>query len=136
MSLDRDLTGEGADFKLLPKDQVTVRTKEGYESLGVVQVLGEVRRPGTYAITRKSEKISDAMARAGGLSDYAFPEGAFLLRSSHRTEAERRRDLKLLQMMKDADDVASIADLKKELESRQDLVGIKMKRMLVIMVMK
>ncbi len=130
LSLDRDLTGEGADFKLLPKDQVTVRTKEGYESLGVVQVLGEVRRPGTYAITRKSEKISDAMARAGGLSDYAFPEGAFLLRSSHRTEAERRRDLKLLQMMKDADDVASIADLKKELESRQDLVGIKMKRII------
>lgn len=130
LKLNRDLTGADAEFKLEPRDQVTVRKLEGYERLGVVQVLGEVRMPGTYVITRKTEKISDAIARASGITEYAYPEGAFLLRFSHRSEAERQRDLKLINMIKEADDVVSVEDLKKELETRQDLVGIQLKQII------
>lgn len=130
LSLNRELSGPDADFKLQPKDLITVRKKEGYESLGTVQVLGEVQRPGTYAVTRKTERISDLIARSSGLSQYAYAEGAFLIRSSKRTEAERRRDRKLLAMLKDADDVSSIEEIRKEIESRQDLVGIKLEEII------
>ena len=130
LSLNRELSGPDADFKLQPKDLITVRKKEGYESLGTVQVLGEVQRPGTYAVTRKTERISDLIARSNGLSQYAYAEGAFLIRSSKRTEAERRRDLKLLAMLKDADNVSSIEEIRKEIESRQDLVGIRLEEII------
>lgn len=130
LSLDRELSGADAGFKLEPKDIITVRRKEGYEQLGTVQVLGEVKLPGTFAITRKTERISDMIARASGLSQYAYPEGAFLIRSSHRSEAEKRRDLELLMMLKNADNVTNIEDVRREIESRQDLVGIKLEKIL------
>lgn len=130
LSLDRELSGADAGFKLEPKDIITVRRKEGYEQLGTVQVLGEVKLPGTFAITRKTERISDMIARASGLSQYAYPEGAFLIRSSHRSEAEKRRDLELLMMLKNADNVTNIEDVRCEIESRQDLVGIKLEKIL------
>ncbi len=130
LSLNSDLSGEDGTFQIQPHDQVTIRQIEGYESLGVVRVLGEVRNAGTYAIVRETEKISDMMTRAGGVTRFSFPEGAFLIRSSNRTEAERRRDQKLIEILKNADDVESISDLRKDLEKRTDLVGIEMEKIL------
>ena len=52
-------------------------------------VLGEVRYPGSYAITR-GERLSSVLARAGGLTDAAYPYGAIFLR---RSVAEQERDV-------------------------------------------
>lgn len=126
LSLGRDLSGADGDFKLMPNDQITVRVQEGYERLGTIQILGESNQPGVYAITSKTEKISDVIARAGGLTKFAYPQGAFLIRSANRTEAEKRRDIKIIEMMKNAEDETTMNNIKQELNSRQDLVGIRL----------
>ncbi|MEQ9303541.1 MAG: SLBB domain-containing protein, partial [Marinoscillum sp.] len=54
-----------------------------YDKKLLVELSGEVLYPGKYVITRKDERISDIIARAGGLTEYAFSDGARLVR---RTE--------------------------------------------------
>ena len=130
LSLDNELNGADGDFKLMPNDQITVRIKEGYEKLGTVQVVGEARQPGVYAITDKTEKISDIIARAGGITQYAYAKGAFLLRNSTRTEAEKRRDIKIIEMLNNAEEDEMKQKIKKELMERQDLVGIQLDKIL------
>lgn len=130
LSLDRELNGADGDFKLMPNDQITVRVQEGYESLGTIQITGESRQPGVYAITNKTEKISDVIARSGGLTQFAFPEGAFLIRSANRTEAEKRRDIKIIEMLNNAEDEATLQKIKEELNAREDLVGIRLDKII------
>ncbi|MBR3519191.1 MAG: SLBB domain-containing protein [Paludibacteraceae bacterium] len=130
LSLDNELNGADGDFKLMPNDQITVRIKEGYEKLGTVQVVGEARQPGVYAITDKTEKISDIIARAGGITQYAYPKGAFLIRNSTRTEAEKRRDIKIIEMLNNAVEDEMKQEIRKELMERQDLVGIQLDKIL------
>ncbi len=130
LSVSRDLQGADGDFKMMPNDQITIRSLEGYEQLGTVQIIGEVKQPGFYAITRKTEKISDILARANGITQFAYPEGAFLLRSSYRTEAEKRRDKKIIEMLNNVEDDESLSEIQKELEARQDLVGIELDKII------
>ncbi len=130
LSVDRDLNGADADFKLMPNDQITVRTLEGYENLGTIQITGETKQPGVYAITNKNEKISDVLARAGGLTHFAYPQGAFLIRNANRTEAEKRRDLKIIEMLNNAEDEMTLNKIKQEINDRQDLVGIRLDKII------
>jgi len=46
-----------------------------------VMVKGEVLYPGEYVLTTKDEKLSSVIERAGGLTRFAYPEGARLYRS-------------------------------------------------------
>ena len=89
--VDRDLTlGEGdASFGLLPYDKVYVRRSPGYEKQRSVYVRGEVQYPGIYVIRNKSERISDIIDRAGGLTPYAYEEGARLIRLNPAFYEER-----------------------------------------------
>lgn len=130
LSVDRELNGADADFKLMPNDQITVRIKEGYEQLGTIQITGESKQPGVYAITNKNEKISDVIARAGGLTKFAYPQGAFLIRNANRTEAEKRRDMKIIEMLNNAEDETTLKRIKEEINARQDLVGIRLDKII------
>lgn len=69
-----------AQFTLQPFDQVFIRRSPGYEEQRIVYVKGEVRYPGKYALENKDERISDLIKRAGGLTAYAYPDGAALIR--------------------------------------------------------
>ena len=80
VAVDQDLKLTGAPFVLKPFDVVTVRTAEGYEIQKQVYIEGEVVNPGVYTIRRKDEKISEIIARAGGLTSSAYAEGASLKR--------------------------------------------------------
>lgn len=91
-SLDKELNfkdGSG-DILLENGDQVIVRSISGFEGMRMVQVEGEVYQPGFYNITSKAERISDVVKRAGGFTNYAFPTGAFLLRSESTNDIEQR----------------------------------------------
>jgi protein involved in polysaccharide export with SLBB domain len=91
-TLDKDLNfkpGE-SDILLENGDQVIVRQLTGYEGIRMVRVEGEVLQPGTYNIKHKSERISDLIIRAGGLSDYAYAPGAYLLRGTRLNGVERK----------------------------------------------
>ena len=76
-----DLTIDGdQNFILQPNDRVSVRYLKGYSEQIIVKVDGEVNYPGAYSIELKGERISDLVNRSGGLSPYAFIEGATLIR--------------------------------------------------------
>lgn len=88
--LDKNLNfkeGEG-DFLLQNGDQVIVRTIPGFEEIRMVKVEGEVLQPGTYNILNKTERISDLLRRAGGLTKYAYPVGAYLIRTEKTSGVE------------------------------------------------
>jgi protein involved in polysaccharide export with SLBB domain len=73
--------GEG-NFTLLPFDIVSVYSLPGYEVQKTVKVEGEVLYPGYYTIQKKNEKISDIIARAGGLTKSADVDGSSLKRDN------------------------------------------------------
>jgi len=91
-ALDKDLNfKEGISDMLLENgDQVIVRTISGYEGIRMVRIEGEVIQPGTYNITNKAERISDLLKRAGGFTKYAYPLGAYLIRTEKATSVEQK----------------------------------------------
>jgi len=80
--IDRDLSlkQEDAGFMLEPFDQVYIRKAPSYEAQQTVFIRGEVKYPGEYSISSKNERISNLIKRAGGVTPYAFVEGAKLKR--------------------------------------------------------
>ncbi len=68
------------EFRLMPYDQVFVRKSPSYEDQRLVTITGEVLFPGTYAISTRDFRLSDLIEKSGGLTEYAFPEGASLER--------------------------------------------------------
>lgn len=75
-------------FKLKPYDQIFVRKSPAYQPQINVRVNGEVLYEGTYALTQKTERISDLVMKSGGVTPYAYVKGARLIR---RINAEERR---------------------------------------------
>lgn len=71
---------DGTAFILEPNDRVSVRFLRGFSEQIKVIVSGEANYPGNYTIENKDEKISDLLAHAGGLTPYAFADGASLIR--------------------------------------------------------
>lgn len=71
--------GEG-EFKLQPFDRVFVRTKPNYQRQLTVQIEGEVQFPGEYVLENRDARLSDLIEQSGGLSQYAFVEGASMQR--------------------------------------------------------
>jgi polysaccharide biosynthesis/export protein len=65
-----------ATVPLMPFDQVLILKAPNFEMQRMVQISGEVKFPGTYALTRKDERLTDLVARAGGLQPNAFVRGA------------------------------------------------------------
>jgi protein involved in polysaccharide export with SLBB domain len=82
VNVDAQLKEGEANFRLKPYDVVSIYSLPGYEIQKTVKVEGEVLYPGYYTIQKKNEKISDIIARAGGLSASADVEGGTLKRSN------------------------------------------------------
>lgn len=80
INVDRDLKSATAGFILQPFDIIAVRSSAGYEVQRQVTIEGEVLYPGTYTLSKKDERVSDLIKRAGGFTGLAYPEGASLKR--------------------------------------------------------
>lgn len=90
VDLAKALTGK-ADLPLASRDHLTVRNIPDWSPSDSVTLAGEVTFPGTYLIQR-GETLADVIARAGGLTQDAFPEAAVLTRVEiAKREAERAR---------------------------------------------
>jgi len=72
--------GKGELFFLEPFDNVFIRTNSDWELQRNVIIDGEVKKPGLYSLKKKTERITDLIARAGGLKETAYLEGATLFR--------------------------------------------------------
>jgi polysaccharide biosynthesis/export protein len=76
------VTGEDfASISLKPFDNVRLRPVFSDRNGETVTILGQVRYPGTFDITR-GERLSSVLARAGGLTDEAYPFGTVFTRQS------------------------------------------------------
>ncbi|WP_020602986.1 SLBB domain-containing protein [Spirosoma spitsbergense] len=98
--VNRDLTiGNDANktFTLEPFDQIVVRRSPNYAIQQYAVVVGEVIVPGEYAIISKDQKISDLVVQAGGLSPYAYVEGATLVRPVQLSEDEINRKQRAIE---------------------------------------
>ena len=79
-----DLTSRNfAAVRLSPRDTVRIPRGFGDRDTGPVILVGEFLRPGTYDI-RRGERLSEVIARAGGLTPQAYPYGAVFTRDSVR----------------------------------------------------
>ncbi len=76
--IPKDVTDSAAVFNtpLLPFDIVSVRRIPNFEFQKVIELKGEFKYPGSYVIQDKGFKVQDVVAMAGGLTDYAFIQGA------------------------------------------------------------
>jgi protein involved in polysaccharide export with SLBB domain len=72
--------GNDNEFRLQPFDMVFVRTKPNYQDQLTVRIEGEVEYPGEYVLERRDARLTDLLEQAGGLSQYAFAEGASMTR--------------------------------------------------------
>jgi protein involved in polysaccharide export with SLBB domain len=138
VSIDSALGLAGNEFLLKPFDIVSVRAEEGYTQQQQVRIEGEVLYPGIYTVQSKNERISDIIKRAGGLTAFAFAEGASLKRPGPDagksknivTDQEKselnRLNLKRLSQAGAKDSLRQIAE--QIIES--DLVGIDLEKIL------
>jgi len=137
VNVDEGLKGTAADFRLQPFDNISVYSLPGYEKQRTVKVEGQVLYPGYYTIQKKDEKISDIIARAGGLSASADVEGGTLKRSNtailgvdknkatDTAELARDRAARLSRLKQNYQDSTSM-----DTTMRNNYVGIDLKKIL------
>ena len=76
-------------MNLQPFDQVFIRRSPNYEVQAKVTVEGEAVTTVAFAISRKDERISDILNRAGGLTAYVDAAGAILTRKTEFAQERR-----------------------------------------------
>jgi protein involved in polysaccharide export with SLBB domain len=138
VNIDQNLALSEQHFELKPFDVISVRGSEGYQIQRQVTLEGEVLYPGTYTISRKDERISNIIKRAGGLTPSGYAEGASLKRPGPKSqqdlkdknaindkdeEAKKFLNLKRLQETGVKDTVSAVVEQKL---IQSDLVGIEL----------
>jgi len=92
VDLAKILSGNGqADITLHPHDHLVIKDIPKWSEQESMQILGEVKFPGTYPIKR-GETLSSVIRRAGGTSELAFVEGAVFMRKELREREQKQMD--------------------------------------------
>lgn len=90
IDLAQAIAGDPAhDVELQPFDYLVVKELPLWGAQEYVVIEGEVRFPGRYPIQR-GETLRSVVARAGGITDFAFPRGSVFTRESLK-ERERKQ---------------------------------------------
>ncbi|QJR38002.1 SLBB domain-containing protein [Gemmatimonas groenlandica] len=71
------------ETRLAPYDNVLVLRQPDWQMQSTVTLTGEVQFPGRYALTSKTERLSDVIARAGGLTASAYSAGVAFFRGEN-----------------------------------------------------
>lgn len=96
-------------FVLKPYDEIYVRKSPGFYKQQNVYVEGEVLFAGTYTLSKKNERVSEIIKKAGGLSNMAYPQGARLERRLTNLERNRVAEIMKLQREQREDEIRSQA---------------------------
>jgi len=83
----RDLT---QDILLKEDDRVFIRENPEGAGFPLVNITGEVKFPGNYALAGASETLYGLIERAGGLTPRAFPEGTIFTRQKISEDLRRQ----------------------------------------------
>lgn len=94
------------NLTLQPYDVISILGDAGFRTQRQVKIEGEVLYPGFYTIAREDERISDIIKRAGGLTPYAYTEGASLKRTGmSKLKAEEKKEKERLKKELEKDDL-------------------------------
>jgi protein involved in polysaccharide export with SLBB domain len=77
-------SGSMPEVPLRPYDNVLIFRQPNWELQRTAVVSGEVVRPGTYSLKTKTERISDLIKRAGGLTPEAYADGVTFYRANDK----------------------------------------------------
>jgi len=69
-------------YFLQHRDVVIIRKNPNWEPQRIVQIKGEVEKPGTYVLKKKNETLLEVLKEAGGPTEEAYLLGASLVRRS------------------------------------------------------
>lgn len=70
------------EVPLRPYDNVLIFRQPEWQLPASVKIVGEVRYPGSYALRTRSDRLTDLLARAGGLTERADPNGLTFYRKA------------------------------------------------------
>lgn len=88
-----------SEVPLQPFDNVLILRQPDFDLQRTVTLLGEVRYPGTYSLRTKTDRLTDLLVRAGGLSAHAYPDG---IRFYRNAKGVGRIDVDLTAALKDS----------------------------------
>ena len=74
-------SGPNPEVTVQPYDNVLILRQPNWELQRTAVIAGEVKYPGRYSLKTKSEKITDLIARAGGLTPDAYANGVTFYRT-------------------------------------------------------
>ena len=115
-------------FVLEPYDQVFVRRSPGYSEKVNVTVSGEVEFEGDYSLNVRNERLSDVLEKAGGLTEFAYIEGARLERLM--TPEEYKQAQELMAMVASNNNISGNDSIVVPQVSRTYPVGIDLKEIM------
>ncbi|PSL48958.1 protein involved in polysaccharide export with SLBB domain [Chitinophaga niastensis] len=133
LDISADLASVAGERILLePFDEIVIRKSPGYNEQANMQIDGEVVFPGRYSILSKKERISDLIARSGGLRPEAFPEGAVLLRKTYINSSDSALlNNKLELFYNKLQDSSDISSVKSAIERKYQLLGINLDQIMI-----
>jgi polysaccharide biosynthesis/export protein len=73
-------TAKAPEIALMPYDAILIKRQPEWQLQQTVAVQGEVTYPGPYTLVRKTERLSDIIKRAGGLTGAAYAGGVVFIR--------------------------------------------------------
>jgi len=101
IDLGAALQGDRASNLVLQAfDNLSIKEIPEWTGAESVNLKGEVRFPGQYSI-RRGETLKSVINRAGGLTEYAFPEGTVLTREELKRREQEQIDLLTQRMQRD-----------------------------------
>ncbi|HJQ10203.1 MAG TPA: SLBB domain-containing protein, partial [Gemmatimonadaceae bacterium] len=74
-------SGPNSEVVVEPYDNVLILRQPNWELQRTAVIAGEVRYPGRYSLKTKTEKITDLIERAGGLTSDAYANGVIFYRT-------------------------------------------------------
>jgi polysaccharide export outer membrane protein len=89
-----------ANLRLQPFDNLSIKEVEAWMEQETIVLRGQVRFPGRYSV-KPGETMKSVLLRAGGLTQFAFPEGSVFTRSSLREREQRELDMLAERMQSD-----------------------------------
>jgi protein involved in polysaccharide export with SLBB domain len=129
LTVDLDSLSKGdrsQDVALEDGDVVMIRKRSDFfDKPMMVRVEGEVKLPGTYALRTKNDRVSDVIKRAGGLTEYAYPEGAMIIRDVKKLLSDDQR--KGIETIRDLIDRLNELEYERELARSQWLKEVQVK---------
>lgn len=102
------LVREGQNFALQPYDVITIKRNPEFSDVSIVRISGEVKYPGNYSLESRNDRLSDLIARAGGLTEAGFAQGARFTRALAPNERERAIQLLEIAHSTDTIDISKI----------------------------